>query len=112
MPPHTHFKTSLSEPSADAGITTFRRSLGGAFGKQWLELAMTSAEFDEICAPYLTREPQRPGEPEACVMWQMFANDVMKYSGVLNDNEKHFSRTAATIKQSTGGNMAMGGTLA
>ena len=32
-------------------------------------------------------------------MWQMFANDMMKYAGDVNENEKYFSRTAKTIKQ-------------
>jgi len=93
-------------------ITTFRRALGSAFGKQWLELAMTSKEFEEICQPYLTRVPQRPGEPEACIMWQMFANDVMRFSGTLNENDTYFARTAKTIKQSHEQGMAFGGTLA
>ena len=57
-------------------ISTFRRSLCYAFGNQWIDLAMSSKEFDEIVQPYLTRRPERPGEPEACVMWQRFANDV------------------------------------
>ena len=52
------------------------RSLCYAFGNQWIDLAMSSKEFDEIVQPYLTRRPERPGEPEACVMWQRFANDV------------------------------------
>jgi len=80
-------------------VTTFRRALGGAFGRQWLELGMTKQEFDEICHPYLTRKPAGPGEPEAYVMWQMFANDIMKYAGDINENEKWFSRTAKTVKQ-------------
>ena len=32
-------------------------------------------------------------------MWQMFANDCMKYAGDINENEKYFSRTTKTIKQ-------------
>jgi len=80
-------------------VTTFRRALGGAFGRQWLELAMTTEEFDSVVEPYLTRKPEVPGDPEAYVMWQMFVNDVMKYAGDVNENEKYFSRTAKTIKQ-------------
>ena len=45
-------------------------------------------------------------------MWQMFANDVMKYAGNINQNEEWFSRTAKTIKQKVGGeSMALGGTI-
>ena len=32
-------------------VPVFRRSLCYAFGNQWIELAMTSKEFDEICLP-------------------------------------------------------------
>ena len=53
-------------------IPTFRRSLCYAFGNQWIDLAMTSAELKEICAPYLTRKPNAAGEPEAFVLWQKF----------------------------------------
>ena len=53
-------------------IPTFRRSLCYAFGNQWIDLAMSSAELKEICAPYLTRKPNAKGEPEAFVLWQKF----------------------------------------
>ena len=29
---------------------------------------------------------------QACIMWQMFANDVMRYSGTLNENDTYFAR--------------------
>ena len=57
-------------------IPTFRRSLCYAFGNQWIDLAMTSAELKEICAPYLTRKPNAKGEPEAFVLWQKFTTDL------------------------------------
>jgi len=57
-------------------IPTFRRSLCYAFGNQWIDLAMTSEELKEICAPYLTRKPNAKGEPEAFVMWQKFTTDL------------------------------------
>jgi len=45
-------------------VTTFRRALGGAFGRQWLELAMTTEEFEQVTQPYLTRTPKAQGDPE------------------------------------------------
>ena len=48
---------------------------------------MTSEEFDICVEPYRTRKPQAKGDPEAYVMWQMFANDLMKYAGNVNENE-------------------------
>ena len=44
-------------------ISTFRRSLCYAFGNQWIDLAMSSKEFDEIVQPYLTRRPERRASP-------------------------------------------------
>jgi len=61
-------------------VATFRRSLCYAFGNQWIELGMTSKEFDEICAPYLSRRPTATGEPEAYIMWQKFTNDMQEYA--------------------------------
>uniref|UniRef100_A0A7S3B7N1 EF-hand domain-containing protein n=1 Tax=Haptolina ericina TaxID=156174 RepID=A0A7S3B7N1_9EUKA len=57
-------------------VPTFRRSLCYAFGNQWIELGMSSKEFNEICGPYLSRRPGAPGDPEAYVMWQKFTDDV------------------------------------
>lgn len=59
-------------------ISTFRRSLCYAFGERWYELSMTTPEFNEICAPYITRAPQKAGDPMAYVLWQKFTNDVQK----------------------------------
>jgi len=47
-----------------------------AFGNQWIELGMSTKEFNQIIAPYLSRRPNNPGDPEAYVMWQKFTNDV------------------------------------
>ena len=45
----------------------FRRSLCYAFNNYWTELAMTSDEFEEIVKPYVTRIPNKPGEPPGFV---------------------------------------------
>lgn len=45
-------------------VATFRRSLCYAFGNQWIELGMSSKEFNEITGPYLSRRPNNPGDPE------------------------------------------------
>ena len=57
-------------------VQTFRRSLCYAFGNQWIELAMTTAEFNEICEPYRSRLPHAKGEPDAFIMWQKFSADL------------------------------------
>ena len=56
----------------------FMTALASAFGRQWNELELTTAEFEECISPYLSRKPEKPGEPEAYVMWQKFANHVQK----------------------------------
>jgi hypothetical protein len=57
-------------------VQTFRRSLCYAFGNQWIELGMSTAEFNEICEPYRSRLPHAKGEPDAFIMWQKFAADL------------------------------------
>ena len=64
---------------------TFRRALCYAFGNHWIELAMTSDEFEELVKPYLTRLPQRPGDPPGFVFWQKFATDLQ----TLADRRTH-----------------------
>jgi len=59
-------------------MPTFRRALSNTFGKQWIELAMTSAEFAEICEPYLTRKPNHRGEATSMILWHQFAEDMQK----------------------------------
>ena len=66
-------------------MDTFRRALCYAFGNVWIELAMTSAEFNQITKPYLTRTPNNPGEPEGFVAWQKFATDLQ----TLADKRTH-----------------------
>jgi Ca2+-binding EF-hand superfamily protein len=64
---------------------TFRRALCYAFGNHWIELAMTSDEFEELVKPYLTRRPQKPGDPPGFVFWQKFATDLQ----TLADRRTH-----------------------
>lgn len=73
-------------------VPTFRRSLCYAFGNQWIQLAMTSAELDEIIAPYLTREPKGTGQPEAFVMWQKFANDLQALANTGRPSDDFLQR--------------------
>lgn len=82
----------------NAGIVdldTFRRSLCYAFGNNWLELAMTSAEFNQITKPYLTRNPNNPGEPEGFVFWQKFATDLQ----TLADRRTHSDNFMARLSK-------------
>jgi len=39
---------------------------------------MTSAEFKIITEPYLTRKPNKDGEPSSMVLWHQFAEDLQK----------------------------------
>ena len=75
-------------------IPTFRRSLCYAFGNQWIDLAMTSAELKEICAPYLTRKPNAAGEPEAFVMWQKFTTDLQALADLKRPTDEFLARLA------------------
>ena len=59
-------------------IHTFQRALGYSLGNQWNELECTSAEFQELTEPYLTRRPQKTGDPIPFVLWQKFSNHVQK----------------------------------
>ena len=75
-------------------IPTFRRSLCYAFGNQWIDLAMTSAEMKEICAPYLTRKPNAKGEPEAFVLWQKFTTDLQALADKKRPTNDFLARLA------------------
>ena len=75
-------------------IPTFRRSLCYAFGNQWIDLAMTSAELKEICAPYLTRKPNAAGEPEAFVLWQKFTTDLQALADKKRPTNDFLARLA------------------
>lgn len=73
---------------------TFRRALCYAFGNNWTELAMTSEEFDEVVKPYLTRNPNRPGEPPGFVFWQKFATDLQTLADRKTHSDDFMSRLA------------------
>lgn len=75
-------------------IPTFRRSLCYAFGNQWIDLAMTSAELKEICAPYLSRKPNAAGEPEAFVLWQKFTSDLQALADRKKPTDDFLARLA------------------
>ena len=75
-------------------IPTFRRSLCYAFDNQWIDLAMTSEELKEICAPYLTRKPNAKGEPEAFVMWQKFTTDLQALADKKRPTNDFLARLA------------------
>ena len=75
-------------------IPTFRRALCYAFGNQWIDLAMTSAELKEICAPYLSRKPNAAGEPEAFVMWQKFTTDLQALADRKKPTPEFLARLA------------------
>ena len=63
-------------------------ALACAFGRQWNELSLTTAEFEECIDPYLSRKPEKPGEPEAYVMWQKFANHVQHIADKMGTGKK------------------------
>ena len=73
-------------------VSTFRRSLCYAFGNQWIELAMTSAEFEEICMPYKSRTPHAKGEPEAFIMWQKFASDLQTLANTRRPSQNFLAK--------------------
>ena len=60
--------------------TQFERALADCFGPAWTELAMTSAEFEEVTAPYKTRRPTGPGQPPAMIKYRNFCYDLQKYA--------------------------------
>jgi len=75
-------------------LETFRRALCYAFGNNWTELAMTSSEFDEVARPYLTRNPNKPGEPPGFVFWQKFATDLQTLADRRTHSDDFMSRLA------------------
>jgi len=70
----------------------FRRSLCYAFNNYWTELAMTSDEFEEIVKPYVTRIPNKPGEPPGFVFWQKFATDLQTLADRRTHSDDFMSR--------------------
>lgn len=75
-------------------VPTFRRALCYAFGNQWIDLAMTSAELKEICAPYLSRKPNAAGEPEAFVLLQKFTTDLQALADLKRPTDEFLARLA------------------
>jgi len=75
-------------------LETFRRAICYAFGNNWIELAMTSAEFDEVVKPYLTRNPNAPGQPPGFVFWQRFATDLQTLADKRTHSDEFMSRLA------------------
>ena len=73
-------------------IDTFSRALCYAFGNHWTELGLTSAEFQKIVKPYLTRTPNNPGEPSGFVFWQKFATDLQTYADRRVHSDNFMSR--------------------
>jgi len=56
---------------------------------------MTSVEFDQITKPYLTRNPNNPGEPEGFVFWQKFSTDLQ----TLADRRTHSDNFMARLSK-------------
>jgi len=73
-------------------LPTFQRALCNAFGNQWVELAMTTGEFREITEPYLTRKPQKDGEPGSFVQWSSFSNDLQLLADTKRPTEDFLQR--------------------
>jgi len=59
--------------------TQFYRALENLIGKPWIELAMTTEEFDELCRPYITKT-SGPGGPPPMIQYRRFALDLQKYA--------------------------------
>ena len=76
-------------------LATMRRALCNAFGNQWVELAMTQAEFNEVCEPYLTRVPLQNGEPSAMVQWRQLAQDLQMLAETGRPTADFLERLAA-----------------
>jgi len=73
-------------------VQTFRRSLCYAFGNQWIELGMSTAEFNEICEPYRSRLPHAKGEPDAFIMWQKFASDLQTLANTRRPSQNFLAK--------------------
>ena len=53
---------------------------------------MTSDEFEEIVKPYVTRIPNKPGEPPGFVFWQKFATDLQTLADRRTHSDDFMSR--------------------
>lgn len=76
-------------------LSTMRRALCNSFGNQWVELAMTQAEFAEVVEPYLTRVPMQNGEPESLVQWRQLAQDLQMLAETGRPTADFLERLAA-----------------
>ena len=66
----------------------FRRALCDCMGNQWTELAMTSAEFNELAEPYYTKKSTVVGAPPPMIQWRHFARDMQKLADdILSDKD-------------------------
>jgi hypothetical protein len=59
--------------------TQFMRAIENLVGKPWIELAMTSDEFEEICKPYYTKN-SGPGGPPPMIQYRRFALEMQRYA--------------------------------
>ena len=87
---------------------TFARALANAFGNQWVELAMTTPEFQQVCNPYLTRKPADAGiagAPESLVLWHQFAADLQKMAETRQPADGFLARLAAVEERERLGQM-------
>ena len=69
-------------------IHEFQRSLAYALGEQWNELACTTAEFKELTDPFLTRKPQKAGDPIPFVLWQKFTTHVQSLADKVGTGKR------------------------
>ena len=68
-------------------IHEFQKGLAYSLGNQWNELAVTTAEFEEMTAPYLTRVPKKKGDPLPFVKWQEFSTHVQKLADQMGSGK-------------------------
>ena len=68
-------------------IREFQKGLAYALGERWNELECTTAEFNELTGPYLTRVPKKPGDPTPFVKWQEFSNHVQRLADKLGSGK-------------------------
>jgi len=85
--------------------TQFATALADVFGPSWTEIAMTSAEFEEITEPYKTKRPTAPGQPPAMIQYRNFCHDLQRYADEqLSDSdmsaalEAKFAKAPRTVQ--------------
>lgn len=78
--------------------TQFYRAIENLVGKAWLELAITTEEFDELCEPYLTKK-SGPGGPPPMIQYKRFALDLQRYADqVLTDDDITKAQELRTLR--------------